>query len=180
MNMPGCLRSLCASLLLVPALSACGLVPQFASCEGTDAALAELAKVPMLELRPDGATPLGGGAAPAARCVEDTAGAWLTAGRLYAYSGSRTEVLEYYGRVAPAAGWRPVHDLDVGPDGRMAVFCFESRSRPSVTLAFNTAQELREFHDLDPGPEADGSGPRTWFSLSAEADTDGSRMGCFG
>ena len=110
--------------------------------------------------------------------VDDSGDAGLTAERLYVLHGTREEVLEYYGRAAPAAGWRPVHDLDTGPDGRRAVFCFDADERPSVTLAFDTPERPREFYELDPGPEAADPGSHVWFSLFAESATDGSRLGC--
>lgn len=78
------------------------------------------------------------------------------------------------------AGWRPVHDLDTGPDGRIAVFCFESADRPSITLAFDSPELLREIHGVEPDPGALlGVDARTWFSWSAEAAPDGSRMSCY-
>ncbi|MBW5481192.1 hypothetical protein [Streptomyces bambusae] len=179
MNMPR-LPLFCAVLLVGTTLSGCSLLSLAESCEGTEAAVTELAQLPILDVRPPRATPVDGGEALGAHCVDDTAGAWLQAGRLYAYEGSRTEVLEYYGRQAPAAGWRPVDDLDLGPDGRRAVFCFESATQPSVTLGFPSPRQLREFYGVDPGPGADGTGPRTWYILSAEATPDGSRMSCTG
>jgi hypothetical protein len=178
MNMFG-LRLLLTALLVGTTLSGCSFISPFTTCEGTEPAVAELNGLPALELRPARAAPIGGGAAAKAYCTEDSGEAWLTAERLYAYDGSRSEVLEYYGREAPAAGWRPMQSLDTGPDGRISVFCFESGEHPSVTLAFESPEELREFYGVDPGPEPSGPGSRIWFSLSAEAASDGSRMGCF-
>lgn len=175
-------RLLFAALLLAPALSGCSLLAPFDTCEGTEAALAELAALPALELRPPRATPVAAEpeAAPAAHCVDDTGDAWLTAERLYVYEGSRAEVLEYYGREAPAAGWHPVHELGPGAAERFRLFCFESEERPSLTLDFPSSPILREVHLVDPGPESTGSGPRTWFAVSTESGTDGSPIGCSG
>lgn len=179
MHMPS-LRLLFAVLLVSSSVSGCSLFSPTPTCKGTEAAVAELAALPVLELRPERATPVGAapGAAAEGSCTDDTMGAWLTAERLYAYDGGRAEVLEYYGREARAAGWRPVDPLDFGRDGRIVLFCFESEEQPSITLSFLSAEQLREWHGVEPGPDAGGSGSRTWFSLSAEADTDGSRMGC--
>ncbi|MFF4422206.1 hypothetical protein ACFY04_15705 [Streptomyces sp. NPDC001549] len=177
MNMLG-LRLLPAALLVGASLSGCSLIPPFATCEGTDAALAGLDQLPALTLRPAPATPVGGEAGATAYCTDDTGDAWLTARRTYAYDGSRAEVLEYYAREAPAAGWRPVHDLDSGAARGFTVFCFESRERPSLTLAFDSPEGLRTFYGIDPGPAPAGPGSRIWFSLSTEAATDGSRMDC--
>ncbi|MFJ9646256.1 hypothetical protein [Streptomyces sp. NPDC101206] len=177
MNMPG-LRALCALPLLASALGGCSLPPAFGSCEGTDAAVAELAKVPVLELRPDRATPLGDGAGPDAHCTEESGVAWLYAGRLYAYGGSREEVREYYERAAPDVGWRPAGDHRPAQDDQRHRVCFESHGRPSVTLGFPTAQEVREAYGTEPGPEADATGPRIWFSVYATAENDGSSSGC--
>ncbi|MER5934208.1 hypothetical protein [Streptomyces sp. NPDC002054] len=173
-------RVLLAALLVGTSLSGCSLLPQFETCEGTEPAVAELDKLPALALRPQGAVPVGGGPWAGSSCIDDTAGAWLSAQRLYAYSGTKEEVLEYYGREAPAAGWRPVHDLDMGPDGRFAVFCFESADRPSMTLAFDSPEMLHEIYGVKPDPGAlRAVDARTWFSWSAEAAPDGSRMSCY-
>ncbi|QES46600.1 hypothetical protein DEJ50_00780 [Streptomyces venezuelae] len=173
------MRALLAVLLVGAGLSGCSLLPGFETCEGTGPARAELDELPALALRPEGAVPVEGPWAGSS-CVDDTAGAWLTADRLYAYRGTREDVLEYYGRAAPAAGWRPVRDLDTGPDGRAAVFCFESADRPSITLAFDSPEALQEIYAVKPDPGA-LPGPddaRTWFWWSAEAEPDGSRMSC--
>ncbi|MEV6394718.1 hypothetical protein AB0M39_08035 [Streptomyces sp. NPDC051907] len=172
------LRLLLAALFVGATLSGCSLVSPFTTCEGTEAAVARLNELKALELRPEGAKPLDGEGA-AAYCTDDSGDAWLTAERWYSYDGSRTDVLEYYGREAPAAGWRPMQSLDTGPDGRMSVFCFESGEHPSVTLAFESPEYLREFYGVEPGPYPAGPGSRIWFSLSAEAASDGSRMSCF-
>ncbi|MDX3535475.1 hypothetical protein PV721_14080 [Streptomyces sp. MB09-01] len=169
-----------AFLLVGTGLSGCSLLPPFETCEGTEEAVAELDELPALALRPEGAVSVGGGPWAGSSCVDDTAGAWLSAQRLYAYSGTREEVLEYYGREAPVAGWRPVRDLDTGPDGRIAVFCFESADRPSITLAFDSPKMLREIYGVEPDSGALlGVEARTWFSLSAEAAPDGSRTTCY-
>ncbi|MEC4570820.1 hypothetical protein [Streptomyces virginiae] len=172
-------RALLAFLLIGTGLSGCALLPPFETCEATEAAVAELDQLPALDLRPKGAVSLGGGPWAGAECVDDTAGAWLSATRFYAYGGTRQEVLEYYGREAPAAGWRPADDLDMGPTGRVAVFCFESADRPSITLAFDTPEMLREVYGMEPHPASLlGVEARTWFSWSTEAELDGSRIGC--
>ncbi|GLX37485.1 hypothetical protein Sros01_35580 [Streptomyces roseochromogenus] len=172
------MRVLLAVLLVGTSLSGCSLLPPFETCEGTEPAVAELDELSALALRPEGAVSVGGPWAGSS-CVDDTAGAWLSAQRLYAYSGTRKEVLEYYGREASAAGWRPVNDLDMGPDGRIAVFCFESADRPSITLAFDSPEKIREIYGVEPDPGALlGVDARTWFSWSAEAAPDGSRISC--
>ncbi|MFD6225555.1 hypothetical protein ACFWFZ_01520 [Streptomyces sp. NPDC060232] len=173
-------RALLAFLLIGTSLSGCSVLPPYETCEGTEAAVAELDQLPALDLRPKGAASVGGAPWAGAECVDDTGGAWLSATRFYAFGGTRKDVLEYYGREASAAGWRPVDALDTGPDGRVAVFCFESPDRPSITLAFDSPQDLREIYGKEPHPAALlGVAARTWFSLSAEAETDGSRISCF-
>ncbi|MFJ1566101.1 hypothetical protein [Streptomyces erythrochromogenes] len=172
------LRAVLAALLMGTSLSGCSL-PHFDTCEGTEAAVAELDQLPALELHPKGAVAVGGDPWSGAHCVDDTAGAWLTADRFYAYGGTRREVVEYYGREAPAAGWRPVGSLDRGLDRGFVVFCFESADRPSVTLSFTSPEELREFYGTEPHPaELLGVDARTLYSWSAEAETDGSRIDC--
>ncbi|MFE5805977.1 hypothetical protein [Streptomyces sp. NPDC056491] len=176
MNMPG-LRLLPAALLVGASLSGCSLVfPE--TCDGTEAALAELDKVSALTLRPARATPVGGEAGTAPHCTEDTGGAWLTAQRTYAYDGSRKEILDYFGREAPAAGWRPVESLDSERTRDFVVFCFESKKHPSLTLSFDSPDNLREFYGIDPGPAPAVPGSRIWFSVSVEATPDGHRMDC--
>ncbi|MFD9408700.1 hypothetical protein ACFWBN_17020 [Streptomyces sp. NPDC059989] len=179
MNMLG-LRLALAALVVGTTLSGCTFFAPFTTCEGTDSAVAELDRLPVLNLRPPQASPAGDGKADGAACHEDSGDAWLSANRLYTYDGSRAELLEYYGREAPAAGWRPIQRLDTGPDGQISVFCFESREQPSITLAFESREHLRELYGIEPGPDPMGPGSRIWFSLSAEAASDGSRMGCFG
>ncbi|MFF8258742.1 hypothetical protein [Streptomyces virginiae] len=172
-------RALLAFLLMGTSLIGCSLLPPFETCEGTEAAVAELDRLPALDLRPKGAVSVGGGPWAGAECVDDTGGAWLSATRFYAYGGTRKEVLEFYGREASAAGWHPVHDLGMGPNGSFAVFCFESADRPSITLAFDSPERLREIYGVEPHPAARlGVDARTWFSWSVEAQPDGSRMGC--
>ncbi|MFJ4776674.1 hypothetical protein [Streptomyces sp. NPDC088762] len=177
MNMLG-LRLLLVTVLLGGALSGCSLLSPFTTCEGTASAVAKLNELPALALRPAGAVPIDEEAEAQAYCTEDSGDAGLTARRLYAYDGSRTEVQEYYARAAPAAGWHPVHSLTTQPEAGFSVFCFESDRHPSVTLAFESPEELREVYGVDPGPEPAGPGSRIWFQLFAEAATDGSRMGC--
>ncbi|MFI8391345.1 hypothetical protein [Streptomyces sp. NPDC085540] len=117
---------------------------------------------------------------PKPRLLPSAAGAWLTAERFYVYGGTRNEVLEYYGREASTAGWRPVDDLDMGSDRRFVVFCFESADRPSITLSFTSPEQLREFYGTEPHPaELLGVDARTWYTWSTEAATDGSRMDCY-
>ncbi|WP_328792200.1 MULTISPECIES: hypothetical protein [unclassified Streptomyces] len=173
-------RAFLAALLMGTGLSGCAFLPHFETCGGTGAALAELERLPALELRPKGAAAVDGVPWSGAHCVDDTAGAWLTAERFYAYGGTRNEVLEYYGREASAAGWRPVDDLDMGSDGRFVVFCFESADRPSLTLSFTSPEELRESSGTEPHPaELLGVDARTWYTWSTEAAADGSRMDCY-
>ncbi|MET9609281.1 hypothetical protein ABZZ17_30165 [Streptomyces sp. NPDC006512] len=171
-------RVLLAVLLVGSGVSGCSLLPPFPTCERTEQSVAELDELPALALRPQGAVSVDGPWAGAS-CVEDTADAWLSAGRLYAYGGTRQEVLAYYGREAPASGWRPVDGLDTGPDGRTAVFCFESAGRPSIVLAFETPDVLSEIYGEGPAPAALlGVDARTWFSWSAESALDGSPISC--
>ncbi|WP_147981695.1 hypothetical protein [Streptomyces sp. MS191] len=175
MNMRGS-RLLLAVLLVGTTLTGCSALSPFDTCEDTASPLRKLDAVEVLDLRPAEARPVDGGSR--AYCTDDSGDAGLTAERVYVYGGTREEVLDYYGRAVPAAGWRPVQDLDTGPEGRRAVFCFEAAERPSVTLAFEPPERLREIEGLDPGPEAADPGSHVWFSLFAESATDGSRSGC--
>ncbi|MFE6906332.1 hypothetical protein [Streptomyces erythrochromogenes] len=173
------LRAVLAALLLGTSLSGCSFLPHFDTCEGTEAAVAELDQLPALDLHPEGAVAVSGDPWSGARCVDDTAGAWLTADRFYAYGGTRREVVEYYGREASAAGWRPVNSLDRGLGLGFVVFCFESADRPSITLGFTSPEQLQEFYGMQPHPaELLGVEARTLYSWSAEAQPDGSRMDC--
>lgn len=74
-----------------------------------------------------------------------------------------------------ASGGQPGQGLDRG----YAVFCFESADRPSITLSFASPEDLRAFHGTQPHPaELLGVNARTFYSWSAEAETDGSRIDC--
>ncbi|THA75766.1 hypothetical protein [Streptomyces sp. A0592] len=172
-------RAVLAALLVGTSLSGCSFLPHFDTCEGTEAAVAALDQLPALELHPKGAVVVDGDPWSGAHCVDDTAGAWLTADRFYAYGGTRKQVLDHYGREASAAGWRPVDGLDAGFGRGFVVFCFESPDQPSITLAFASPEQLREFHGMEPHPaELLGVDARTWYTWSAEAQPDGSRMDC--
>ncbi|MFD3538389.1 hypothetical protein ACFWUQ_02670 [Streptomyces sp. NPDC058662] len=178
MNMIG-LRLLLATVLAGATLSGCSFLSPFATCEGTGPEVAALDELPALDLHPPGARPLDGGAADGATCTDDSGDAWLSADRLYVYDGNAADVLAYYARELPAAGWHPVQRIGAAPEGRTPVTCFESPDRPSVIVTFESPADLREFYLVDPGPEPTDSVPRTWFHVFAEASTDGSRMDCY-
>ncbi|HET6858672.1 MAG TPA: hypothetical protein VFH94_16480 [Streptomyces sp.] len=178
MNMPG-LRLLLTTLLLGATLSACSSITSSTTCEDTEQAAAALDRLPELQLRPARATPVAG-ATNKAYCTQDSGDAWLTAERLYAHHGSRAGVQEYYTREAAAAGWRPVQDPNTGAGDSTSALCFESSGQPSLTLAFESQEDLREFYGVKPGPELSGRDARIWFSWSTETAPDGSPMGCSG
>ncbi|MFF5705052.1 hypothetical protein ACFY7H_21475 [Streptomyces sp. NPDC012794] len=178
MNMTG-VRLLLATVLAAAALSGCSHLSPFTTCEGTGPQVAALDQSPALDLHPPGARPLHGGATDGATCTDDSGDAWLSADRLYVYDGSAADVLAYYARELPAAGWHPVRRSGPVPAGGTPVSCFESPDRPSVVVTFESPADLREFYQVDPGPEPAGSAPRTWVHVYTEASTDGSRMDCY-
>ncbi|MFF3013337.1 hypothetical protein [Streptomyces sp. NPDC057939] len=178
MNMMG-LRLSLATVLVGAALSGCSFLSPFTTCEGTGPEVAALDELSALDLHPPGATPVGGGSADSATCTDDSGDAWLSADRLYVYDGSAEDVRAYYARELPAAGWDPPRRAGAAVAGRIPLTCYESPDRPSVTVAFETPADLREFYGVDPGPAPAGSASRVWIHLFAEASTDGSRMDCW-
>ncbi|WP_328917518.1 MULTISPECIES: hypothetical protein [unclassified Streptomyces] len=101
---------LLAAVVVLPSvtgLSACSLIGD--SCHGTTAAKAQLAAQPILSAAPHGAAEPANyhGEGTTTGCDDDSPGkAWLHADRVYAYTGTPGDVIGYYEKTAPAAGWQ--------------------------------------------------------------------------
>ncbi|MFF7969635.1 hypothetical protein ACFZC3_30340 [Streptomyces sp. NPDC007903] len=103
-------RTALPATLLLPAalLSGCSLVDSGGSCDGSGAARKDLAAQQVLSSPPDGAVDPANyrGAGVSTGCDDDSAGpAWLHAGRVYAFPGTRQAVVDHYTRTAAAQGW---------------------------------------------------------------------------
>lgn len=99
-----------AAILLLPAafLGACTAIGGD-SCQGTQDELKRLAAQPLLDAAPTHATEPANyrGQGVTTDCDDDSSGKpWLHADRIYAFPGSRTDVIAHYMRAASAAGWR--------------------------------------------------------------------------
>ncbi|MDX2545280.1 hypothetical protein ACOT81_12590 [Streptomyces sp. WI04-05B] len=104
-----------AVALLVPAalLTACSALGGDDGCHDTAAELKQLAAQPLLGTAPTGAAEPANyrGTGVTTGCDDDSSGApWLHADRLYAFPGSRDEVIAYYTKTAAAGGWQPEAD----------------------------------------------------------------------
>ncbi|RZU36464.1 hypothetical protein EV284_3957 [Streptomyces sp. BK022] len=103
-------RTAVPAALLLPAalLTGCSLADSGARCDGSGAAREDLAAQKVLSSPPAGATDPANyrGAGVSTGCDDDSPGpAWLHAGRVYAFPGTRQAVIDHYTRTAAAQGW---------------------------------------------------------------------------
>lgn len=107
-----------ATALLLPAafLGACAVVGGD-GCRGTRDELDRLTAQPLLDAAPVRASEPANyrGQSVTTACDDDSSGKpWLHADRVYAFPGSREEVIAHYTRAASAAGWRIERDPSPG------------------------------------------------------------------
>ncbi|MGW1726496.1 hypothetical protein ACWCQK_26625 [Streptomyces sp. NPDC002306] len=175
-----------AALLLATALFATGLtgcsgLSPFNTCDDTATRVQDLRSQPILEFVPEGAIAPKSLASVYAECIDDDSGdAWLYAERIYAFPGSRQEVVDFYRVAATADGWRLEHD----PSGSntpetTAGLCFTKGGDGEalmLTVSFTNARLLKVRRGYEAGPEFDsGSG----FEIEVGSETDGAKTGCF-
>ncbi|MFH8935317.1 hypothetical protein [Streptomyces griseosporeus] len=103
-------RAALAVILLLPAafLGACTALGGD-SCQGTEDELKRLAAQPLLDAAPaHSAAPANyRGQGVTTACDDDSSGKpWLHADRIYAFPGTRADVIAHYTRAASAAGWQ--------------------------------------------------------------------------
>ncbi|MFE1830939.1 hypothetical protein [Streptomyces yangpuensis] len=165
-----------AALLLSAAIVAggptgCSMLSPFTTCDGTEARMKELESLPLLASPPPGATPPRGFDGVHSECADDSGDAWLSAGRVYAYPGTRQEVLDHYRKAAEADGWRFEPQPVAGHESLGSCFTKGEDGRAKqLALRFVSAQEFSEFHGREAGPEfASGAG----FDIEVGSAADG-------
>ncbi|MFI6002079.1 hypothetical protein ACIA98_17005 [Streptomyces sp. NPDC051366] len=168
---------LSASLVTVLAggLAGCSLIDPHTSCEGSEPRLKELSALTILDAKPPQATPPPDYADVETDCSDGSSSgdAWLHAGRIYSFPGSKTEVLAYYTKAAAADGWK----LEENTSARQAPvdvegLCF---SKGDDGKAMHLSIEFR-IMAMKPGPDF---GTGTGFTVSVGAEVDGTKTPCW-
>ncbi|MFJ8731537.1 hypothetical protein [Streptomyces bauhiniae] len=157
------------AVLLLPAalLSGCSLVDSGGSCDGSGGARKDLAAEKVLSSPPDGAVDPANyrGAGVSTGCDDDSAGpAWLHAGRVYAFPGTRQAVIAHYTRTAAAQGWHS------GPAPQAGAACW-TRTDDGRHLVLDVDFQLDSWSPTpDPGK---GIG----YEVTVGSNADGSAAG---
>ncbi|GGX82512.1 hypothetical protein [Streptomyces fructofermentans] len=171
---------LVATALLTAGLTGCSALSPFNTCEDTAERVKQLRSQPILKSVPKGAIAPKDPTLVESGCIDDSGDAWLYADRIYAFPGSRQQVVDHYLGAAEADGWRLRPD-PVDPDIADSVggLCFTKGGDGHallLTVQFTTAGQLKVEHEYDAGPEFDsGSG----FEIEVGSETDGATTGCF-
>lgn len=176
--LPGAL--VLATALMNAGLTGCSALSPFNTCDDTAARLKDLRSQSILNSTPEGATAPKGLDSVDSRCIDDTGDAWLYAARVYAFPGSRQEVVDFYRTAAKADGWHPPPaPPGLGTPETVAGLCFTKGGDGDallLTLQFTDARQLKIEHDYDAGPDFDsGSG----FEIEVGSETDGAKTGCW-
>ncbi|WP_230887103.1 hypothetical protein [Streptomyces spinoverrucosus] len=171
---------LLATALLAAGLTGCSALSPFNTCDDTATRVEELRSQPILQSAPAGAIVPKDLASVRAGCLDDSGDAWLYAERIYAFPGSRQEVVDFYRTTAKADSWRVQSDpVDLSTPETVAGLCFTKGGDGNallLTVQFTTAGELKFEHGYEAGPEFDsGSG----FEIEVGSETDGAKTGCF-
>ncbi|MFB6895657.1 hypothetical protein [Streptomyces hydrogenans] len=171
---------LLATALMTAGLTGCSALSPFNTCDDTVVRLRDLRSQPILESVPKGATAPKGLAPVYAECVDDSGDAWLYAERVYAFPGSRQEVVDFYHTTAEADGWHLQHDpSDPSTPETTAGLCFTKGGDGEallLTVQFPTASQLKFIYGYDAGPEFDSGSA---FEIEVGSETDGAETGCF-
>ncbi|MFF8648136.1 hypothetical protein ACF06D_07760 [Streptomyces griseoluteus] len=155
--------------LLFPAalLTGCSLVDSGGTCDGAGAARNDLAAQKVLSSPPAGAADPANyrGAGVSTGCEDDSPGpAWLHAGRVYAFPGTRQAVIDHYARTAAAQGWQR------GPAPQAGVACW-TRTDDGRHLVLDVGFQLDTWSPVpDPGK---GIG----YEVTVGSNADGSAAG---
>ncbi|MFF4419975.1 hypothetical protein ACFY04_04140 [Streptomyces sp. NPDC001549] len=162
---------LLSAALVAGGLSGCSFLSPFTTCEGTEARMKELESLPLLASPPPGASAPRSFDGVHSECADDSGDAWLSAGRIYTYPGTRQEVLDHYRKAAEADGWRFEPEPVAGYE--LMGSCFtkgEDGQAKQLTLEFVSAREFTELYGRDLGLEfATGAG----FDIEAGSAADG-------
>ncbi|WP_326590464.1 hypothetical protein [Streptomyces sp. NBC_01294] len=169
---PGRVAALLLSAAVVAGgLTGCSVLSPFTTCEGTEARMKELESLPLLASPPPGATPPQSYDGFLSECADDSGDAWLSAGRLYAYPGTRQEVLDHYRKAAEADGWQFWPQPVAGYE--LKGLCFtkgEEGQAKQLMLNFVSARDYVEFYGPGSGQEfASGAG----FEIEVGSTADG-------
>ncbi|GAA4976112.1 hypothetical protein [Streptomyces hyderabadensis] len=131
------LSILLTTALATSTLTGCTLMQLAGDCEGTDARVAELAALDILDSRPTGATVARGFEEVDAGCWSDSGDVMVYAERTYAFPGTRAEAAAHYRTVAEQDGWSP--DPEAAPSNLSFV-----KGTVSLQIVFVTAELLAE------------------------------------
>ncbi|WP_051806259.1 hypothetical protein [Streptomyces sp. NRRL F-2747] len=168
---------LSASLVtaLAGGLAGCSLIDPYASCEGSEPRLKEMASLTVLDAKPPQATPPAGHTQVETACDDDSSGdAWLSAERLYSASGSKTDIFGYYTKAATADGWKlEEHTSALHVPADVEGLCFSKGGDGSaMTLTVNFPSGEKYF----PVPDF---GAGTGVGILVGAEIDGSPIPCW-
>ncbi|MGW1540095.1 hypothetical protein ACWCPM_07485 [Streptomyces sp. NPDC002309] len=171
---------LVAALLAAGGLTGCTALSPFNSCDDTATRVKELRSQPILRSAPEGATVPKDPASVHAGCIDDTGDAWLYAERVYAFSGPRQKVVDFYRTTAEADGWRLQSDpVDRSTPETVAGLCFTKGGEGDallLTVQFTATSLLRIEHGHEAAPEFDSA---SGFEVEVGSETDGAKTGCF-
>ncbi|MGW8777624.1 hypothetical protein ACWGNM_06075 [Streptomyces sp. NPDC055796] len=167
--------ALLLSASLVTALAGCSLINPYASCEGSQPRLKEMAALPILDAKPPQATPPAGHPQVETACDDDSSGdAWLSAARLYSASESKTEILGYYTKAARADGWKlEEHASPLHVPAEVEGLCFSKGgdgSAMTLTVTFPSGEKYLPVPDFGAG---------TGVEVLVGAEIDGSSIPCW-
>lgn len=162
-------RAVLPATLLLPAalLTGCSLVDSGGSCDGSGAARKDLAAQKVLSSAPAGASDPANyrGAGVSTGCDDDSPGpAWLHAGRVYAFPGTRQAVIDHYTRIAAAQGWH------TGPAPQAGAACW-TRTDDRRYLVLDV-----DFH-LDAWSPVPDPGKGIAYEVTVGSNADGGRAG---
>ncbi|MEU9920246.1 hypothetical protein AB0H51_02810 [Streptomyces griseoluteus] len=156
-----------ALLLPVVLLTGCALVDSGGGCAGSGAARKDLAAQKVLSSPPAGAAEPTNyrGAGVSTGCDDDSAGpAWLHAGRVYAFPGTRQAVIDHYTRTAAALGWQS------GPAPQPGAACW-TRTDDGRRLVLDVDFQLDSW---SPAPDP---GKGIGYEITVGSNADGSAAG---
>ncbi|MCX5149632.1 hypothetical protein OHB36_23115 [Streptomyces sp. NBC_00320] len=168
---------LSASIVTVLAggLTGCSLLHPYASCEGSEPRLKEMASLAILDAKPPQASPPAGYTEVESACDDDGSGdAWLSAERLYSSKQSKAEILEHYTKAAAADGWKLEEDTSPRrAPADVAGLCFSKGGDGNammLAVSFPTGDKYRPAPDFGAG---------TGVGILVGAEIDGSPTPCW-
>ncbi|MEV7522157.1 hypothetical protein [Streptomyces sp. NPDC091371] len=172
---------LLSAVIVAGGLTGCSQLWPFSDCEGTEARVKKLEErsLPLLTSPPPGATsPRTVDGSVYAQCTQDSGYAWLSAGRIHVYAGSRQNVLDHYRKAAEADGWKFEPEPWARDEPMSACFTKnEDGEAKQLNVTFEGPAEFAEYYGQEAGLEfASGSG----FRVEIGADVGRESVSCWG